>query len=272
MTVADHRRAGADSPAPWTRLDTAFWRPHRRPLFFAGTDAEAHAGSARSAGQRPLALLLYWLWNLDQSLPKALADAGRGLALPLYRNDNRSVGWWAMVVLLIADATLTFSLVFAYLFLWTTRPVVWPPDGSQVPDLATPAVLASLVLVSYISFEIAERLNRRDRRVMVSACLMTVAILSVAAVTSGSSWPSSLGIDPTRHSYGASVWTLIVWVGMHVAIGALMAMWCLARLWLGMIDSWRCVTLRVSLLWWRFSVVTTVLVVVMVTGFPHAFR
>jgi cytochrome c oxidase subunit I+III len=77
-----------------------------------------------------------------------------------------------MVVLLITDASLTLSLVFAYLFLWTTRPVVWPPDGSLVPDLATPAVLAGLVVISYICFEVAERLNRRDGRFMVSACLL----------------------------------------------------------------------------------------------------
>ena len=71
------------------------------------------------------------------------ADAGRGLALPLYRNGNRSVGWWAMAVLLISDAVVVASFVFAYLFLWTARPAVWPPDGSQVPGFVEPAVISA---------------------------------------------------------------------------------------------------------------------------------
>ncbi len=48
-----------------------------------------------------------------------------------------------------------------------------------------------------------------------------------------------------------------------------MALWCIARLRLGMINSWRCLTLRVCLLWWRFSAPVTVLVLLMITGFPH---
>ena len=51
-----------------------------------------------------------------------------------------------------------------------------------------------------------------------------------------------------------------------------MAVWCLVRLWLGMIDSWRCVTLRVCLLWWRFTVLAAAGVLILVAGFPYAFR
>ena len=82
-------------------------------------------------------------------------------------------------------------------------------------------------------------------------------------------WLDGLGIDPTRHGYGAAVWTLLGYMGLHVAIGAGMALWCLARLALGMIDSWRCLTLRICLLWWRFTAPVTVLVLFLVAGFPH---
>jgi hypothetical protein len=34
-----------------------------------------------------------------------------------------------------------------------------------------------------------------------------------------------------------------------------------------MIDSWRCLTLRICLLWWRLTGPVTVLV--LVAGFPH---
>jgi cytochrome c oxidase subunit I+III len=36
-----------------------------------------------------------------------------------------------------------------------------------------------------------------------------------------------------------------------------------------MIDSWRCLTLRICLLWWRFTVPAAVLTLVLVAGFPH---
>jgi cytochrome c oxidase subunit I+III len=82
-------------------------------------------------------------------------------------------------------------------------------------------------------------------------------------------WLRSLGIDPTRHSYGAAVWTLVGTMGLHLVMGAGMALWCVLRLGLGMINSWRCLTLRVCLLWWRFTAPVTVLALLMVTGFPH---
>jgi cytochrome c oxidase subunit I+III len=262
-------------PEQILRMPGPGWTPFVAALaiaiFFAGLTFKltvvAIASGAVAAG-----MILSWLWRLDKSYPRELADAGRGPGLPLYRNDNRSLGWWAMTVLLIVDASLTISLLFAYLFLWTAKPAVWPPDGSKVPGLARPALLLALVAGAWIAFEIVERLNRRDRRAAATAGLAAVLILAVSAVTIGWTWPGTLGIDPTKHSYGAAVCMLLVWVGLHVAFGAGTSIWCLLRLLLGMIDSWRSVTLRVSLLWWRFTAAATALVLVLIAGFPYAFR
>jgi cytochrome c oxidase subunit I+III len=224
------------------------------------------------SGAVTLGALLRWFWNLDRAFPKALADAGRGLTLPLYLNDSRSAGWWAMVILLVVDASITASFVFSYLFLWTSRPAVWPPDGSQLPDLVVPAVLIGLTATAWLCFEIAERFNRHDRRSHVIVALSAVGVLAAVALIYGGAWPGSLGIDPTRHSYGAAVWLLLGWAGLHAAIGGCMAAWCIARAALGMLDSWRCLTLRVCLLWWRFTVAATALALILVAGFPYAFR
>jgi cytochrome c oxidase subunit I+III len=227
---------------------------------------------AIGSGAVALAFLLSWMWRLDKAYPRGLADAGHGLALPLYRNDRESVGWWAMVVLLVADASLTLAIIFAYLFLWTAHPAVWPPDGSRTPGLLEPVLIFALVAGAYACFEAADRINRRGRRLATCLCLIAVALLAVVALVIGWPWPSSLGIDPTRHSYGAAVWTLLGWVAVHVAVGAAMALWCLARQALGMLDSWRCLALRVCLLWWRFTAPATALVLLLVTGFPYVFR
>ena len=60
---------------------------------------------------------------------------------------------------------------------------------------------------------------------LVCASLLCAALAGVAVLGVGPSWPASLGIDPTRHSYGAAVWTLLLWAAIHVGIGALMAIW-----------------------------------------------
>jgi hypothetical protein len=37
-----------------------------------------------------------------------------------------------------------------------------------------------------------------------------------------------------------------------------------------MLDAWRCLTLLVYRGWWRFTLATTLLVLLLVAGFPHA--
>jgi cytochrome c oxidase subunit I+III len=64
------------------------------------------------------------------------------------------------------------------------------------------------------------------------------------------------------------VFTLLGYQALHIAIGTGMAIWCLVRVTLGMLDRWRCLTLRVCLLWWRFTVATSAFTLLLVVGFP----
>jgi cytochrome c oxidase subunit I+III len=221
------------------------------------------------AGVIATAAYLYWLWTMDAARPREPADAGRGVALPLYANDSASVGWWAMAVLLVTDAAVVASFGFAYLFLWTTQPTLWPPVRTQRPGFAEPAVAAALVVGAYLLFAAAERLVSRDRRGGAGAALVASGITAAGAIIVGWWWLHGMGVDPTSHSYGATVWTLVGYMGLHVALGAAMALWCLMRLALGMLDAWRCLTLRICLLWWRFTTLATLLVLVLVAVFPH---
>ncbi|HME96222.1 MAG TPA: cytochrome ubiquinol oxidase subunit I, partial [Methylomirabilota bacterium] len=221
------------------------------------------------AGLAAAAAYLYWLWSMDRALPRGPADAGRGLALPLYRNDGASAGSWGMVVLLVSDVVVIASFVFAYLFLWTARPVAWPPDGSRLPGFVAPAVVAVAAAGAWLLFEAARRLNRRDRRGATALCLGAAAMVACGALAMGWMWLTSLGVDSTRHAYGAAVWTLLGYMALHVAVGAGMALWCLARLAFGMLDSWRSLTLHICLLWWRLTAAATVMVLALVAGFPR---
>jgi cytochrome c oxidase subunit I+III len=118
-------------------------------------------------------------------------------------------------------------------------------------------LLSAAVIAAFGLFEAADRMNRRDQRREVLLCLTASVVLAIGAVIGGWLWQRGLGIDPARHSYGAAVWTLVGTMGPHLIIGAGMVLWCVVRLHLGMINSWRSLTLRICLLWWRFTTPVT---------------
>jgi cytochrome c oxidase subunit I+III len=221
------------------------------------------------AGAVAIAAYTRWWWTMDRAQPRELADAGRGARLPLYGNGSTSVGSWAMMVLLVADAAVIASFVFAYLFLWSTQPPLWPPEKSQLPTLPGAGITAAFVAGAYVMFEASDRLVRRGARGGAGLTLVVSAVLAAGALAAGWRWLDGMGIEPTRHSYGATTWALLGYAALHVAMGGVMAAWCLARLGAGMMDAWRCLTLRVCLLWWRFTTPAALLTLLLVAGFPH---
>ena len=41
--------------------------------------------------------------------------------------------------------------------------------------------------------------------------------------------PWVTGLDPTSHVYPATVWLLVIWTAVHVAVGVIMQLYCVAR-------------------------------------------
>ena len=208
---------------------------------------------------------------MDRDLPRATADAGRGLALPLYRNDNGSVGWWGMTVLLVADARRA-GVVRALPTCSCGRRI--PRAGRrqvrQLPGLAGAAATAALVLGAWMLFEAGTRFVLQGRRAPAAAGLAAAAVLGVSALGCGWFWIAATGTDATHHAYGASVWALAGFVASHLAIGVAMSLWCIVRQALGMVDAWRCLTVRICLLWWRYTAAAAALGIFLITAFPHA--
>jgi cytochrome c oxidase subunit I+III len=259
-------------PEQILRLPGPGWTPFVAALATAlvfGAMTIKRPSVAVPAGVVAAGALLWWLWSMDRALPREPVDAGRGEVLPLYSAGSGSVGWWGMAVLLISDAAVVASFMFSYLFLWTARPGVWPPAGSGLPGVAEPVATAVAVIGAWVLFEVAERRNQRDHRFVTGVCLVASAMLAGSALVLGWRWLGGSSLVPTAHSYGAAVWLLLGYIALHVAAGIGMALWCLARLGLGMIDAWRCLTLRICLFWWRFTTPVAVLTLLLVAGFPH---
>ena len=150
---------------------------------------------------------------------------------------------------------------------------------SVLASLAVLTILACIILASHAMrrhSQLRDNPEQEFRLAVTIGCdaiamllLVMSAALAACSLTVGWWWLRGLGIDPTAHAYGAAVWTLLGYMALHVLIGAGMALWCLLRLALGMIDSWRCLTLRICLLWWYLTTPAAVLALLLVAGFPH---
>ncbi len=65
-----------------------------------------------------VAIVIWWLWTSTARVPeKPEKDVGLGLTLPIYASGPASVGWWAMWITMLADATAFASLIFGFAYL-----------------------------------------------------------------------------------------------------------------------------------------------------------
>src|SRR3546814_18041713 len=99
-------------------------------FLFCFSSRRRHARCALVTGVQTCALpisILAWLWVGTAEIPeKAEKAVGLGLTLPLYASGPAGVGWWAMFITLLGDATAFAGLVFGYFFFWTI-PDDFPP-------------------------------------------------------------------------------------------------------------------------------------------------
>ena len=116
-----------------------------------------------------------------------------------------------------------------YFFFWTLhanfppQPVPWPrrvlAGRSPWRWLAAPGVSPSS----------RRRWNARDLAGRFYAGMLAAVALAVAGTAALIAGPSSTGLDPTAGVYPATVWLLVIWAVVHVAVGVMMQLYCLAR-------------------------------------------
>ncbi len=239
-------------------------------MFFAGLTLKLPVLTVASATGAVICIVV-WLWSLDQTPPR-LVDAGRGLALPNYLNTSASHGWWALAVFLIADAAFTAVFVYSYFFLWSQNAPAWPPEGTRMPNQGIAVALGLMTLAAWAVFELSHRFVAHNR---LSAAILTMLVAGVAgaaALAGGLIFADAMQLSPTAHAYGAIVATTLGFAGGHIAIGVLMAFWCIARVLTGYLYPGHAMTLQLCRAWWRFTVVVSLIMLLLVTGLPHAIR
>ncbi len=215
-----------------------------------------------------LGTILHWLWTTTAVIPeKAEKSAGLGLTLPLYSSGAKSVGWWAMLITMLAVFTAFVSLVFAYFFYWTIHED-FPPASATGPGVFWPALGAALLLGAWALTLLARRCNRVDNAPAFYAFLTVAIVGSLAGAAALLAGPWRTGLDPTRHVYDATVWLLAIWTALHAVVGVIMQGYCMARRAAGRMTGRHDIDIHNVTLFWHFVAITTVIAAGTIAGFP----
>lgn len=216
--------------------------------------------------------ILVWLWTGTAPIPeKETKDVGLGIELPIYTSGPAAVGWWAMFITMLGDMTAFVSLVFGYFFYWTVHQD-FPPADQTGPGVFWPMVAGTLLLVAWILTLAARHWNRHGQTKLFYAGVVSAAGLSVVGSVAMVLGPWTTGLEPTAHVYPAIVWVLVIWNVIHVAVGIVMQLYCVARRIAGRMTSKHDADITNVALYWNFLALTVAMTVGVIAGFPLIAR
>ena len=224
---------------------------------------------ALACGLGGLAAILYWLWTGTAEIPEKDEKAiGHGHSLPLYLSGPRSVGWWAVFITMLGDATAFASLVFGYFFFWTIHDDFPPDPATAGPGLFWPSLATAALLIAWATTLGARELNRAGAPAALRGLLLLGSLAALAGVAMLLWAPFAAGLDPQAHVYPAIVWVLVLWTAAHAGIGVIMQLYCVARSWAGRLTPQHDIDVWNVTLFWHFLAITAVVTYATVALFP----
>jgi cytochrome c oxidase subunit I+III len=190
--------------------------------------------------------ILAWLWQSDRPPPQSTARVADALVLPVGAVGSQSHSWWATVIMLVVDATIFASFVFAYIHI-SMRLTVCPPPGAALAAPLWPLASGALLLAGSACMAWARRLV--GSRALPWLMLAALACL-VAAFACDFNGQRLAGIHPRAQAWDAAIATLLAYQGLHVAALALACFYLCARAWCGHVTRQSRATLdNVGLMW-----------------------
>ncbi|WP_149494900.1 cytochrome c oxidase subunit I [Roseiconus lacunae] len=226
--------------------------------------------AAGLSGVLAFATIITWLWTGTSIIPeKDQKEIGLGVTLPIYVSGPNAVGWWAMFITMMGDMTAFVSLIFGYYFYWTIHED-FPPKDIAGPGTFWPlASLAAGVAAWGLTVVTKKRNSANDARGFYAA---SIASLVCAAVGIVALW---MGIwqhdmDPTEHVYPAIVCAIALWTGLHLLVGSVMHLYCIARRLAGRMTNRFDADIVNVTLYWHFAVITIAVTALTLGLFPVA--
>ena len=217
-----------------------------------------------------LASILIWLWTGTAEIPeKDEKDVGLGLSLPLYASGPQSVGWWAMLITMLGDLTAFVSLIFAYFFYWTSSSD-FPLKTTSTTALILYTLAAGALIAAWALTGLGRRWNSAGRIGGFRAALGFGTLFAIASGALFIAAPMADNLDPRLHSYPAIVWVLAIWTALHIGVGVVMQLYCVARSLAGRLTPRYDSDIQNVALYWHFALITGVLAASVIALFPLA--
>jgi heme/copper-type cytochrome/quinol oxidase subunit 3 len=206
-----------------------------------------------------LPLVLRWLWPSRADREYARAGTTLGSAdLPVFTNGTAALGWWAMVLTIVALLVSLFLGVFSYLYLVYAGPDVptvrTPPLGLGLLSVATAAV--AVVPARWALGAIRQGDQGRLRVGLAGAIVAGAASTAIFAAD-----VLALGIAPRASAYEAMFATLAGYQ-IVLAIASLAAFaYVKVQAWLGFFNARRHLAVENVSMLWIFTAVSGAVVV-----------
>jgi cytochrome c oxidase subunit I+III len=174
------------------------------------------------------------------------------LVLPVGAVGSASHSWWATVIMLVVDATIFASFVFAYIHL-SMRLTVCPPPGASLAAPWWPLLSSSLLVAGSALMVLARRAIGEDRRHRL-AVLVLLALTCLLAAFAADFYGHRLArLDPTRDGWSATIAALLAYQGLHVVVMAMCALYLAARAWCRKVTRNSRATLDNVALMWHYT-------------------
>jgi cytochrome c oxidase subunit 3/cytochrome c oxidase subunit I+III len=170
-------------------------------------------------------------------------------------------GWWGVLLFVCGEATF-FGLMIASYFYLRFEVASWPPAGVEKPKVALPLILTAILVSTTVPLALAVRAGRRGRvRVAWLLVLLAVVVQSAYLGIQIHEFLSDIEkVRPKESAYGSIYVTLLGAHHLHVAVGILLELWLIGKLWRGL-TNYRLVGLRAIALYWYFVNVVAIPVV-----------
>jgi cytochrome c oxidase subunit I+III len=204
-------------------------------------------------GLTAIAGVLAWLWQSDQPPPQATARVSDRLRLPVNAAGPASQSWWATLIMLVVDAMVFASFLFAFIHL-SMRLDICPPAGAALPQplwplLSSGLLAAGSLLIAWARRAVTAQASQHGLRFAVVAA----AVCATAAFAA--EWHGQLqaGLAPSSQAWSAAVAAMLSYQGLHVLVLLLIAPYLLARSWSGRLGAASRATIDNCALIWHYT-------------------
>jgi len=205
-----------------------------------------------------------WLWESDGKPPVKEALVSDTLVLPVGAKGMRSHSWWATIIMLIVDAIIFASLVFAYIHI-SMRLIVCPPPSAGLPEPVWQLLSSGLLLAGAGLMFAATRAVGKRRLPWLALAAVACVIAAFGADFYGY---QLAGLAPRRLAWSATIAAMLTYQGLHVVLTVLVGLYLAVRGWCGRIGEHNRATLDNTALIVYYTVLQGIVAAVVVHGVP----